>query len=80
MIKESLPNLDKAKTGENIKRLMRLNKINTYELQMMFQFASARNVYSWTQGQTTPSADNLLKLAYIFNCSIDDIIVKENKE
>lgn len=76
---DNIPSLDKAKTGENIKRLMRLNKINTYELQMMFEFASPRNIYSWTQGQTTPSADNLLKLAYIFKCSVDDILIKESE-
>ena len=77
MRSEELPSVDKVKTGENIKRLMRLNKINTYELQMIFQFACARNIYSWTQGNTIPNADNLLKLSYIFKCPIDEIIVKE---
>lgn len=79
MIYVELPNLDKLKTGENIKRLMRLNNINTYELQMTFGFASGRNVYSWMRGETTPSADNLIKLAYIFKCSVDDILIKESE-
>ena len=77
MTRDDLPNLDKVKTGENIKRLMRLNKISIYELQMIFAFQSPRNVYSWTCGNTVPSADNLLKLSYIFKCSIDEILIKE---
>ena len=75
-----LPNIDKEATGENIVRLMRLNHVSMYDLQMVFRFQSATNIYSWRQGKHLPSAENLVKMAYIFHCKVDDIIVLERSD
>lgn len=75
-----LPNCDKVKTGANIKRLMRLNKIDSYKLAQMFDMRSTTSIYAWTQGRIAPNADNLVKLSKVFNCSIDDIVVVEGEE
>ena len=79
MTKEELPNIDKEKTGKNICRLMRLHKISMYDLQMTLGFQSPTNIYQWRQGKYLPSVDNLYKLAYIFDCKMEDFIVKEEK-
>lgn len=72
---EKLPAVDKEATGENIKRLMRKVKIDTYELANVFGVRSTTSIYAWTQGKILPSADSLVKLAHIFNCTVDEILV-----
>ncbi len=70
-----LPVVDKEATGENIKRLMRKAKIDTYELANVFGVRSTTSIYAWTQGKILPSADSLVKMAHIFNCTVDEILV-----
>lgn len=77
---EKLPILDKAATGANIKRLMRLNHITISQLQMNLGMASATNIYAWCRGDLTPSSDRLLHLAYIFKCKVDDILVVKQED
>ena len=79
MKKDDLPIIDNIKTGENIKRLMRLKKITVSQLQMKLGMASATNIYEWCRGRYVPSSDRLLQLAYIFGCKVDDILVAEEK-
>lgn len=73
----ALPRVDKDKTGENIKRLMRLNKIDAFELSQTLGHRSTTSVYQWLQGRIVPNADSLVKLATIFNCKLDDILILE---
>lgn len=74
---EKLPTINKAKTGENIKRLMRLKRITISQLQIKLGMASATNIYAWCRGEYTPSPDNLVQLAYILGCKVDDILITE---
>jgi len=71
-----LPSVDKVKTGENIKRLMRLNHITISQMQLRMEMASATNIYCWCRGEFLPSPDRLLQMARMFNCKIDDILVE----
>lgn len=73
-----LPILDRAATGENIKRLMRLNHITVSQLQLRLGMASATNIYAWRRGEIVPSPDRLLHLAYIFGCKVDEILKVES--
>lgn len=70
-----LPTIDSKKTAENIKRLMRLNRLDTFDLAMALKMRSTTSIYAWTQGRIIPSADNLVKLAAVFGVRIDDILV-----
>lgn len=72
--------IDKVNTGENIRRLMRKARIDTFDLMMKLHLTSSSTIYSWTQGRVTPSAEALVKLAQIFDCSIDEILVLEGEE
>lgn len=79
MENSNLPSIDKKATGENIKRLMRLNHIVVSQLQLTLGMASATNIYKWCRGELTPSTDRLVHLSRIFDCKIEDIlVVKEN--
>lgn len=81
MASDGLPTIDVVATAENICRLMKERRLTVGQLQMMFGFQSATNIYSWRQGRFIPSSDHLVALAYIFDCKIEDIlVVKEGKK
>ena len=71
----NLPSIDKVETGENIRRYMRKTHIDTLDLQYSLGMTSPSTIYAWRQGRILPSAENLVKLASIFGCKIDDILV-----
>lgn len=81
MGERKLPAIDKAETGANIKRLMRVNHISITQLQLTLGMSSATNIYKWCRGELTPSSDRLVHLSRIFKCRIEDIlVVKENED
>lgn len=67
--------VNREETGDNIRRLMRKNKVSTYDLMVYMHLTSPTSIYAWTQGRIIPSADNLVKLADIFKCTVDDILI-----
>ena len=75
-----LPKIDKKRTGETLKSLMKKRKYNAFTLSRDLGLGSTTNVYKWTQGAILPNADSLVKLAYLLKCDINDIIVLEGKE
>lgn len=40
---------------------------------------SDATVYYWENGKTKPTADNLIKLAKLYGCTIDDLLKKEGE-
>lgn len=75
-----LPKINIQETSLNIIRLMRKNHIDNYDLMMKLHYSSPTNIYSWKNGTNIPSLDNLVKLAYIFGCGIEDILVIDYPE
>ena len=69
------PVINLEKTGENIKRLREAKNLTVRSLQEIFGFEFPQAIYKWQWGETLPSADNLVVLAKIFDCNIDDILV-----
>lgn len=62
-------------TGENIYRLMWLNNLSVKDVQAAFGFTTPQAIYKWINGKNLPSLDNLVNLARIFKCKVDDILV-----
>ena len=77
---DGLPKINIQETSLNIIRLMRQNHIDNYELMMKLHYSSPTNIYGWKNGKNIPSADNLVKLAYICGCSVEDILVIDYPE
>ena len=75
MSDKNLPEINTQETALNIIRLMRQNKIDNYDLMMTLHYSSPTNIYNWKNGKYLPSADSLVKLAYIFGCEVTDILV-----
>ena len=62
-------------TGLNIKRLMHIQGLSSADLQKIFGFNTKQAIYKWLRGENMPSIDNLVILADVFNCKLDDIVI-----
>lgn len=70
--------VDAPATGANIKR-MRLDRgLSVKDIQNTFGFETPMAIYKWQKGNSLPTIDNLVILAGIFGCRLDDIIVIRN--
>lgn len=70
-----IPVIDVKATGENIKRLMTEKGITAREIQDWCGFSTVQPVYHWISGRNMPTVDNLLILSYMFDCSMEKILV-----
>lgn len=70
---EHLPAVNLELTCKNIKKLIAESGMNRCELSRVLNVHRSM-VYKWTSTQL-PSIDNLVALAYVLGCSVDDIIV-----
>lgn len=70
-----IPIIDVIKTGQNIKRLRIQRYIKISDLQRIFGFTTPQAIYKWEQGRALPTIDNLIILAWVLGCSMDEIIV-----
>lgn len=71
----SKPVINLIETGKNIKRLRIKCGLSVRELQEIFNFTYPQAIYSWQDGRTVPTIDNLLVLSRLFNVSIEEIVV-----
>ena len=64
-------------TGKNIVHLMNEAGITVRMLQRFFDFENPNAIYKWRHGESLPTVDNLVALAFILHVRIDDIIILE---
>ena len=74
-----IPQINMIKTGENIKKLMDSCGLSVKAVQEVCGFATPQAVYKWLHGTTLPTVDNLVTLADLFCCTIDDILIVEKE-
>ena len=72
---QRLPAIDMVRTGENIKLLRESKHISVRELQSIFSFSTPQAIYKWQNGTCLPTLDNIAALAFVFDVSIEDILV-----
>ena len=66
-------------TRNNIMR-MRINSgMTVKDLQDVFGFTSPQAIYKWQRGESMPTLDNMVVLAAVFDVSIDEILIFQNK-
>lgn len=61
-------------TGLNIKRIMKQRNLSVIDLQEACGFSTNQSVYHWFHGKNLPTVDNLVILANLFNCPVDNIL------
>lgn len=54
--------------------MRRLNGLSAMELKEIFGFTTPQAIYKWERGVSMPTIDNLLILAKVFGCDINDIL------
>ncbi|WP_042277396.1 helix-turn-helix domain-containing protein [[Clostridium] dakarense] len=64
--------------GENLKKLRKEKNLSQEQLAKMLN-VSRQAVSKWESGKTYPDIDNLILLRDIFNVTLDDLIINENK-
>lgn len=74
----NLPYINMEKTGENIKRLMQEKGFTVADFQEIFHFKNEVSIYKWRNGSSLPSIDNLVILSYLFETTINDILVLDH--
>ena len=69
------PVIDMIATGQNITVLRKARGLSVSDLQEYFGFEAPQAIYKWQKGQSLPSTDNLYALAFLFEVSIEDILI-----
>lgn len=64
--------------GENIKKLRKEKGLSQEQLAEMLN-VSRQAVSKWESGKTYPDIDNLILLKGIFNVTLDDLIINDDK-
>lgn len=75
-----MPTINMTETGRNIEAMRKKKGMTVKELQEIFGFATPQAIYKWQHGTAMPTIDNLVILAAVFGCKVDDIIVVDVTE
>ena len=71
----SVPTVNMAATGDNIKRLIKTNGLKVSDIQNIYGFNTPQSIFKWLRGDAMPSLDNMVILAHILGVTIDQIII-----
>jgi len=69
-----MPDVDVEKTCMNIKRLCTVKGVSPVDIQNALALESVQAVYKWSAGKSVPSLANLIKIAYLLEMDLDDIV------
>ena len=75
MANKYYPTIDMIATGKNITVLRKARGLSVADLQEYFGFEAPQAIYKWQKGQSLPSTDNLYALAYLFEVTIEEILI-----
>lgn len=71
------PQIDKEKTGINLRMICKQNNITVKDLQDNLLITSNQAIYDWFNGKTLPSIDNLLALSDYLNIDINHLLIRK---
>ena len=74
-----MPVIDMAATGMNITRLRKNAGMTVRDLQEIFGFSTPQAIYKWQRGEAMPTLDNMIVLAAVFNVTVDEILVLQER-
>lgn len=72
---KEIPVIDVEATGTKIRQLREAAGLSIRDLQEKMCLAAPQSIYRWEYGRVLPSVDNLVILADVLGCSLDDIII-----
>ena len=71
----TMPTINMAATGANIKGLLKARGLKVADVQIMCGFNTPQAIFKWMRGDAMPSIDNLVILAHLLGVTIDQIII-----
>ena len=74
-----MPVINMTATGLNIARLRKNAGMTVRDLQAIFGFATHQAIYKWQRGEAMPTLDNMIVLAAVFNVTVDEILVLQER-
>ena len=74
-----IPTINLEATGERIRTLMDERNMTVKDVAEGLGFGCVQGIYKWLHGRGLPSVDNLVGLSYIFQVSMEDILVLEER-
>ena len=70
-----MPTVDMKATGQNIKNMMKAKGITARDIQARCGFGTPQAVFKWMRGVCMPTIDNMIIIADMFGCTMDDIVI-----
>lgn len=72
-----MPIINMEQTGKQIAELRKNANLTVNDIKEALELTTVNAVYKWQRGQTLPTLDNLVALAALFGCTINDIVITE---
>ncbi len=66
-------------TGANIKNMMKARNIKVKDVQAVCGFGTPQAIFKWMRGDCMPTIDNMIIIADMFGCTMDDIVVVDKQ-
>lgn len=73
------PTIDKQRTGERIRRLMKQKNTTVKQVQEYLNLSCVQSVYHWLDGASMPTIDNLYALSELFEVPLDYLVCGSRK-
>ena len=71
--------INNAATGHRIRSLCKESGITFSNLADILGFTSQQAVYNWVEGKSKPNVDNFVKLSYLLDVDMNELIVTSRK-
>ena len=66
-------------TGQRIRMMRKERGISPRDIAEQMGFTTEQPIYKWQRGECLPTIDNLIILARMFRCLLEDILVVEDE-
>lgn len=74
------PHFDIEASGAKMRQIRVSRHISVKEVMDYMEFESTQAIYKWEAGKCLPQADNLVALAFLYNVSPTELLVREDQE
>ena len=71
--------IDKTRTGEQIRKYMRLRGVTVQDVRMHLSLGCVQSVYHWLDGKSLPTLDNLYALSELLGVPMDLLIAGDRR-
>ena len=67
--------INQEATSKRLNEIREKRGLSIKDIQNYFGFSSPQAVYKWMDGRALPCLDNLVILAELYRCKVDDMLV-----